>query len=156
MTRSVRLVVDVEIKPAVERDLRTLGTWSGQVESMFRPAVESDDRVLLVAFANGRFPIAHVLVDKRGIISHLLVLGGFRNQGLGTALMDEAESELKDLGHATLMVEKANGDAIRLYVRRGYVRTGESMESWDEPLPDGTLQIVAHPSWVMRKELATG
>jgi ribosomal protein S18 acetylase RimI-like enzyme len=94
MTRSVRLVVDVEIKPAVERDLRTLGTWSGQVESMFRPAVESDDRVLLVAFANGRFPIAHVLVDKRGIISHLLVLGGFRNQGLGTALMDEAESEL--------------------------------------------------------------
>ena len=133
--------------------MRALGTWSGQVDSMFRPAVESDDRVLLVAFANGRFPIGHVLVDRRGIISHLLVLAGFRDQGLGSALLDEAEALLKDVGHATLIVEKVNEGAIRLYERRRYARTGESVETWPEPSADGSMQPVDHPSWVMRKEL---
>ena len=150
---TMRLAVDVEIRPASTQDLGALATWSGQVEQVFRPALHSRDQVLLVAHANGRFPIGHVLVDRRGIISHLLVLAGFRDQGLGSALLDEAEGLLTNSGHATLMVEKVNEGAIRLYERRGYVRTGESTETWPEPAADGTMQPVDHPSWVMRKEL---
>ena len=153
MNRSVRVVVTAEVRRATLGDLAALATWSGQVATAFRPAVESAEQVLLVAHANGRFPIGHVLVDVRGIISHLLVLAGFRDQGLGTALMEEAEALLKPAGHATLMVEKTNDAAIRLYERRGYVRTAESVESWPELTDEGRLEPVDHPSWVMRKEL---
>ncbi len=149
----MRLAVDVDIRPASVHDLGALATWSGQVENAFRPAVESSEQVLLVAHANGRFPIGHVVVDLRGIISHLLVLAGFRDQGLGSALMDEAEALLRPVGHASLMVEKTNDAAIRLYERRGYARTGESVETWQELSDNGRLEPVDHPSWVMRKEL---
>lgn len=153
--RTVHLEVDVDIRPAVARDLPALRTWSGQVDPVFRPALESSDRLLLVALANGRFPIGHVLIDLSGIVSHLLVLAGFRDQGLGTALMAEAESAIRahGAGHATLMVEKTNEAAIRLYDRLGYKQIAESTPSWEDPMPDGTLRAVGHPSWVMRKEL---
>lgn len=153
--RAVHLDVDVEIRPAVARDLPALRTWSGQADPVFKPALESKDRLLLVALANGRFPIGHVLVDLSGIVSHLLVLAGFRDQGLGTALMAEAEDAIRAHGggHATLMVEKTNEAAIRLYDRLGYRQVAESAATWEEPMPDGTQRPVAHPSWVMRKEL---
>src|SRR5206468_505615 len=83
------------------------------------------------ANANGRFPIGHLLVDLTGgVLSHLLVLGGFRDQGLGTALIVEGERVLRERGvmHATLVVEKANDGAIRLYERLGYTREGEADE----------------------------
>ncbi len=139
----------------MERDVPALATWSGQVNEVFGPAIEASDRVLLVALARGRFPIGHALVDLHGIISHLLVLAGFRDQGLGTALVEESERLIKEAGagHSTLMVEKVNEGAIRLYERLGYHTTGESSERWPEPTPDGTMQPVEHPSWVMRKDL---
>lgn len=153
--RTVHLDIDVEIRPAVARDLPALRTWSGQADPVFKPALGSKDRLLLVALANGRFPIGHVLIDLSGIVSHLLVLAGFRDQGLGTALMAEAESAIRErgAGHATLMVEKTNDGAIRLYERLGYERIAESTATWEDPMPDGTQRPVAHPSWVMRKEL---
>ena len=114
--------------------------------------------MLLVAFANGRFPIGHVLVGLgglRGTISHLLVLAGFRDQGLGSALMAEAEDLIRGTGatQSRLAVEKVNVDAIRLYEHLGYMTAGESVETWPEPVPDGTLQPVHHPAWVMKKSL---
>lgn len=153
--RTVHLDVGVKIRPAVSRDLPAMATWSGQVDHVFRPALESRDRLLLVALANGRFPIGHVLIDLSGIVSHLMVLAGFRDQGLGTALMAQAESAIRErgAGHATLMVEKTNEGAIRLYERLGYKRIAESTATWEDPMPDGTLRAVDHPSWVMRKEL---
>lgn len=155
MARSVPLELSVEIRPAAARDLPALATWSGPAQSVFAPAIESSDRLLLVALANGRFPIGHVLVDLTGIVSHLLVLAGFRDQGLGTALMSEAERAVKARGggHVTLKVEKANDAAIRLYERLGYTRVVESSDTWDDLMPDGSVAAVDHPSWVMRKEL---
>ena len=132
-----------------------LATWSGQVQEVFRPALEASDRVVLIALARGRFPIGHALVDLHGIVSHLLVLAGFRDQGLGTAFIEEAERLIKEagVGHAALEVEKANEAAIRLYERLGYRTIGETSVQWNDLMPDGTLQQVDHPSWVMRKEL---
>jgi ribosomal protein S18 acetylase RimI-like enzyme len=153
--RSVPLEVTAEIRRATLRDLPALATWSGQVDEVFRPAVESQDKVLLVAVANGRFPIGHALVDLRGIISNLLVLGGFRDQGLGSVLIAQAEELMRGAGRlrSSLVVEKANVDAIRLYVRLGYSTTGDTVETWPEPMPDGTVRPVDHPAWVMQKEL---
>lgn len=155
--RTVHLDVDVEIRPAVARDLPAISTWSGPAQSVFAPAIDSKERLLLVALANGRFPVGHVLVDLTGIVSHLLVLAGFRDQGLGTALMSEAEHAVaaRGGGHVTLKVEKANTAAIRLYERLGYQRLAESSDSWDDLMPDGSVQLVDHPSWVMRKELGS-
>src|SRR5438093_13534822 len=117
MTRKVRLSVDAELRRATERDLPALSTWSGHVKGTFAPAVASEDRVLLVANADGRFPIGHMLVDLTGgVLSHLLVLGGFRDQGLGTALLVEGERVLRERGamHATLCVADGRYGGIRL------------------------------------------
>jgi ribosomal protein S18 acetylase RimI-like enzyme len=151
----VHLEVDVEIRQAVGLDMPALATWSAQVNEVFRPSLEVSDRILLVALAQGRFPIGHALVDLHGIISHLLVLAGFRDQGIGTAFVEEAERLIKEagVGHAALEVEKINKAAIRLYERLGYRTIGETSVRWNDLMPDGTVQPVEHPSWVMRKEL---
>lgn len=98
MPDSLRVEVHVEIRRATPADLRTLATWSSNVENAFKPALESGRGLLLVASADGRFPIGHLLVslataqsDSTGVISHLLVLGGFRGKGIGSALMNEGE-----------------------------------------------------------------
>jgi ribosomal protein S18 acetylase RimI-like enzyme len=155
MDRSVRLVVEAQVRQATERDMPALATWSGHVEDTFRPALGHVDRVLLVAVANGRFPIGHLLVDLHGVLSHLLVLAGFRDQGLGTCLIAEGERLLRERGvdRAALEVEKTNTAAIRLYERLGYVTAGDTMALWNEPTADGTMQAVEHPSWIMRKGL---
>lgn len=145
----------MEIRRAVTRDLPALATWSGHVADVFKPAIEADDRILLLALARGRFPIGHALVDMRGTISHVLVLAGFRDQGLGTALVEVSERLIHEAGggRSTLEVEKINEAAIRLYKRLGYQTVGETSVRWDDPLPDGTLHPVDHPSWVMSKKL---
>jgi ribosomal protein S18 acetylase RimI-like enzyme len=155
VSRTVHLELDVEILRAGARDLPALATWSGHVADVFRSAIEDDDRILLVALARGRFPIGHAHVDLNGTISHLLVLAGFRGQGLGTALIEESERLIQQAGagYSTLEVEKVNEAAIRLYKRLGYLTTGESSVRWDDPLPDGTVQPVDHPSWVLSKKL---
>ena len=123
--------------------------------------METNTGLLLVATANGRFPIGHVLVSLQGrqpgagSISHLLVLAGFRGQGVGSALMHAGHSVLHTAGlHvAELRVEQVNVEAIRLYERLGYARVGEAVEIWSEPAEDGTLRPVEHPSWVMQRWL---
>ena len=155
MIRTVHLELDVEIRRAVARDLPALATWSGHVADVFRPAIAADDRILLVALARGRFPIGQALVDLYGTISHVLMLAGFRDQGLGTALVQESERLIHEAGagHSTLEVEKVNEAAIRLYKRLGYLTTGETSVRWDDLLPDGTVQPVDHSSWIMSKNL---
>jgi ribosomal protein S18 acetylase RimI-like enzyme len=154
VSRRVPLTIQAEVRLATTHDLPALGTWSGHVNETFAPALERGDRALLVAVANGGFPIGHLLVDLSGILSHLVVLRGFRDQGLGTGLVAEGEALLRErkIEVASLMVEKTNENAIRLYERLGYARRGETEEIWPE-LVDGAIQPVAHPSWVMSRRL---
>ena len=156
LPRSVQLAIGAEIRRATARDMPALATWSGHVETVFKPSLERSDRMLLIAHANGRFPIGHVFVDlSGGVISHLLVLAGFRDQGLGTALVAEAEQWLRENGahRAAVLVEKSNSGAIRLYERLSYTKTGEAVETWPEPTEDGSLLPVDHPVWVMQNKL---
>jgi hypothetical protein len=69
--------------------------------------------------------------------------------------MDEAAVAVKDagLGHATLVVQRVNEGAMRLHERRDSRKTGETAETWSEPMLDGKVQPVERASSVMRKEL---
>ena len=60
---------------------------------------------------------------KKGAIVMLGLLAGHRGQGLGVALLREAEPYLKEHGAECLYVDTyaGNAGAIRFYVREGFV-----------------------------------
>ncbi len=59
---------------------------------------------------------------SRGAIQNVYVEPRFRNDGVGTALMDAAESALADAGAEVVRLEAMAGNeaARRLYEKRGY------------------------------------
>lgn len=59
---------------------------------------------------------------RRGIIYHLAVTDPERGQGLGSLLMREVETLLRDRGciRAYLLVTKENVDAMNFYEKRGW------------------------------------
>lgn len=59
---------------------------------------------------------------RRGLIYHLAVDAAFRGQGIGSRLMDEVESRLRDKGclKCYLLVASDNTDVEPYYERRGW------------------------------------
>jgi len=60
----------------------------------------------------------------RGEIKKLLVHRAARNKGIGAALMARAEIIAKERGRTLLVLDTANGEAERLYIRGGWQRVG--------------------------------
>jgi len=93
--------------------------------------LERDKMVSVVADVDGRF-IGHVEVSpKGGRSSHVGVLGiaildGFREVGIGTEMMKEAEAQAKRLGLEimTLDVYATNERARHVYGKVGYCEVG--------------------------------
>lgn len=58
----------------------------------------------------------------RGIVHNIYVVSGFRDDGIGTDLLDAAEAALADAGASTVALDAmaANESARRFYRRRGY------------------------------------
>jgi ribosomal protein S18 acetylase RimI-like enzyme len=79
----------------------------------------------------------------------------YRCEGLGSFMMDLAESDLikRSFKIITLNVTQDNKDAIRLYERRGYHITGPDAGHWSYPDHEGVWQTVNEPSWRMEKQL---
>ena len=61
---------------------------------------------------------------RRGIVYHLAVMAAYRQQGIGSALMDELESRLRQKGclRCYMLVTRDNEVAIAYYGRRGWER----------------------------------
>jgi len=61
---------------------------------------------------------------RRGLIYHLAVEQGYREQGIGSQLMDEVENRLRLKGciKSYLLVTRENESAMRLYEKRGWQR----------------------------------
>ena len=61
----------------------------------------------------------------RGWVNYLAVDSGFRKQGLGRALMDEAERRLVEIGcpKVNLQIRTENEDAVAFYERLGFERS---------------------------------
>ena len=86
--------------------------------------VARDPDLFLVAEADGRV-IGSVIGGfdgRRGLIYHLAVAASFREQGLGSRLMDEVEARLRAKGclKCYLMVLPNNIPLEEYYQRRGW------------------------------------
>jgi ribosomal protein S18 acetylase RimI-like enzyme len=88
--------------------------------------LQRDPDLFLVAEIDGLI-IGSVLGGfdgRRGMVYHLAVDDHYRKRGIGTALMDELESRLKQKGciRSYLLVTRDNMDAIRFYETMGWER----------------------------------
>jgi GNAT superfamily N-acetyltransferase len=132
--------------------------WSGKDVMQFERYLaeqEAGTRVALFAFVNGVFTgylnvlwqSAYPPFATAGIpeINDFNVLPSFRRQGIGTALMDEAErviatrSSVAGIGAG---MTQDYGNAQRLYVRRGYVPDGRGLMTHERPVEYGQSVVV--------------
>jgi ribosomal protein S18 acetylase RimI-like enzyme len=62
----------------------------------------------------------------RAEVQKLIVHSGFRNRGIATALLDEAEKIAREMGRTLLFLDTERGSAAeKLYPKSGYIRVGE-------------------------------
>jgi ribosomal protein S18 acetylase RimI-like enzyme len=79
-----------------------------------------------------------------------------RGRGIGTALIRAVESRVRELGLGCMNLEVSisNEGAVRLYKRlRFEIVDGPIDETWQRPLPDGSVEQVHDRQWVMVKRL---
>lgn len=86
--------------------------------------IQRDPDLFLVAEIDG-FIIGSVLGGfdgRRGMVYHLAVNDTYRKKGVGTVLMNELESRMKQKGciRSYLLVTRDNMDAIRFYESQGW------------------------------------
>jgi GNAT superfamily N-acetyltransferase len=130
-------VAPAYIRPANDRDLPGLVHHLNSAD-FFRDRLDLQRHghgLLLVAFRDA-VPVGHVYLwlgpaheyqiraELPGVplLNRLAVAPPHRNQGIGTALLTNAETRLRGMGHdrVALGVGLDNADAIRLYRRQGY------------------------------------
>ena len=95
-------------------------------------SLENDRVIAVVAEVDGRFVGQMEINPKIGRSKHVGVLGislkdGYRDAGIGTELMREAESQAPRLGIEiiTLDVFASNARGRHLYEKMGYVQVGQ-------------------------------
>jgi ribosomal protein S18 acetylase RimI-like enzyme len=158
----------VRIRSATEADLPIL-EWDGQYRRLYRRAIHEarkGRRLLLVAEVGGQiagqifvqFSSRHEGLEA-GVFSGYLyafrVRPQFRNQGIGTRLIHEAEAALRQRGfrRAVITVAKHNHDARRLYERLGYGLFAEDPGVWSYVDHKGRVRRVVEPACVLEKWL---
>lgn len=111
---------------------------------------EAGQRVVLVAFLNGEFA-GYVTVVWRSQypafaipnipeIVDFNVLPKFRRQGIGAALMDEAEKRVAARSNVVGLgvgMTSDYGSAQRMYAKRGYLPDGRGLHSRGQPIQYG-------------------
>ena len=93
---------------------------------------------------------------NRAYVFSFRVKESWRNQGVGSYLMNFVEDDLRQRGYqfVTLNVAKENTFALRLYTRLGYQVIGARPGIWSYRDPDGIIHHVKEPSWRMMKSLS--
>lgn len=121
-------------------------------------------RVLLVAEMHGQV-VGQIFVQidsalsggsgRAAYLHALRVRPEFRNRGIGTQLVQEAESILRRRGfnRGLISVAKDNDAARRLYERLGYEVFGEDAGNWSFLDENGQLQEVHEPAFLLEKNL---
>lgn len=163
--------IRVFIREAEENDLPAL-EWEGQFSHyrrLYRHAMNEarrGRRVLLVAeadeklvgqifiqFSSGRSELADG--RKTGYLYSFRVRPDYRGQGIGTALMEQAEEALRSQAfeRAVIAVARDNDGAQKLYSSRGYIRFSEDPGQWSYIDQHGDLQQVDEPAYLYQKQL---
>ena len=165
------LQIDVLFRPAEKADLPKL-EWYGQYthfRRVFQRAYEDQlagRRLMLVAEING-WPIGQIFLQletldepligggKRGYLYSLRVMDHLQGRGIGTALVQEAESLLISRGYASVSIAAAkdNPGARRLYERLGFHVFMEDSGRWQYTDHEGRIRNVVEPCWVLEKRL---
>lgn len=161
----------VKIREAKEADLRAL-EWEGRYQHyrrLYRRAMaeaKKGRRVLLVAEAEERI-VGQIFVqlssgrgeyadgEQSGYLYSFRVRPEYRNQGIGTQLLEAAEEELTTRGftRAVIAVAKENQAALRLYESLGYAVFAEDPGKWSYVDHEGELRRVSEPAYVLEKPL---
>ena len=159
------------IRLATEQDLPAL-EWDGEYRHyrrLFQRAMEEarrGRRILLLAEVDDQI-VGQIFVQlsTKPAFSFLGMASGYlyafrvkkphRNQGIGTQLIAEAESQLRRQGHAraVISVAKRNVSARRLYQRLDYRIFSEDPGEWSYDDHLGRLRNVHEPSFVLEKWL---
>lgn len=106
---------------SIERGVRV---GRSDMPSEIEKKVARDPDLFLVAECDNKI-IGSVIGGfdgRRGLIYHLAVNAAFRGQGIGTRLMDEVESRLRDKGclKCYLLVTSDNTEVEMYYQQRGW------------------------------------
>jgi ribosomal protein S18 acetylase RimI-like enzyme len=155
-----RLVID----DLTDDDLDLIG-WSGSPLHVHHVAVElqraarGDGEYLAVRAPDGA-PVAKGAIDYRlepgaGVIHQLATHPDVRGLGIGTRMIEAAEARIRTRGLTTafLSVEHDNPRAKALYVRLGYVTSGERTASWERQRDDGSTFLYTTALTDLRKSL---
>jgi len=163
----------VTIRRGSQADLPAL-EWEGEYchfRQVYRRAMEEAQRglrAILVAEAEGRL-IGQLFIQFRGTdisggsrgrygyLHAFRVRPAYRNRGIGTRLVTEAESILCERGcaKAILAVALENQAALALYQRLGYSVKGRDRGEWSYIDHTGRVCHVHEPSYVLEKPLAS-
>ena len=165
--------VAVQIRPATKKDLPAL-EWEGRYlhfRKLYQRALSEADHgraILLVAEVEQgivgqifvQFRGSAVDANDRGNSGYLYsfrVRPSFRDQGIGTLLMERSESELirRDFRRVVIAVAKDNKDALRLYKRLGYSYFARDPGEWSYVDHEGKLRHITEPAFVLEKSLPT-
>lgn len=83
-----------------------------------------------IVLLDEEFPVATCRIyeiDKNSVmIGRVVVLPEYRNQGLGSRVIEEAELWIKELGYKTIVLESRDV-AVEFYERLGYVTVSDQM-----------------------------
>ena len=152
---NIRLL-DIRDIPQIADAFKKLG-WNKPASQYERYAMEQalDFRDVYVAFVEDQFagylticwtstypPFREAKIPE---IVDFNVLPEFRRQGIGSALMDKAESEIAHVSSIAgigVGMTADYGAAQRLYVLRGYIPDGRGLHHKDRPLHYGEQLLV--------------
>ena len=160
------------IRQATKDDIKLL-EWNGQYKhyrNLFRRSFKEQyqgRRHLLVADHKG-YPVGRLFVQfksknnamsdgaVRGYLYSFRVMDGLQGCGIGTRLIEAAESVLlaRRFQVATIAVAKDNAGALQLYKRHGYEIFDQDDGKWHYYDHRGRIQYVYEPAWLLAKVLA--
>jgi ribosomal protein S18 acetylase RimI-like enzyme len=158
------------IRDGTEADLPAL-EWEGQYRryrKVYRLAMQEarrGARALLLAevgetvvgqiFLQFESPFRVPGTDRVGYLYAFRVRPGYRGQGIGQALLAEAERRLIRVGAlaAVIAVARDNADARRLYERVGYTWLTDDPGEWSYVDETGMARSVQEPAYLLWKPL---
>ena len=162
-------IFDFCIREAVEADLPAL-EWGGEYERfrlVYRRAMKEaakGHQVLLIAdyqdlIVGQIFILLNtVTADPRpqpytGYLYSFRVKTDYRNQGIGSSLIENAETVLLERSFRRVLigVAKDNQDARRLYQRHGYRIVADDPGEWSFIDHNRQVQHVVEPTFIMEK-----
>lgn len=163
--------VPTRIRSATSADLKAL-EWEGEYKHyrrLFKRAIDEarhGRRILLLAEIEQQV-VGQIFVQlatratfsTKGVSSGYLyafrVKPSYRNAGVGSQLLSEAEANLTARGfrRAVISVAKSNLAARRLYERAGYTIFTEDPGEWSYIDHEGRLREVHEPAYVLEKWL---